>query len=201
MATEVEIVNLALSRLGSSVTVSAISPPDGSKYAAHAASMYPFARNTALEAATWPFSTKRKALAELSGVTPPAPYIYTYLMPSDAVVPIDIRSEGESDNAPPGLLMWELRQDGSRVVYSDKASAIMRYKVAITDTTRFTPMFVDAVAWLLAANMVGVVLGGDIKQFERCYAAYLRTLGMASNSIALGLNAPVEHVPGWVGSR
>ena len=69
MANPVEICNLALSHLGSSATVSAISPPDGSVEAGYCARFYGMARQLSLTAFTWQFALKRVALAEVTNTS------------------------------------------------------------------------------------------------------------------------------------
>ena len=69
MANPVEICNLALSHLGSSATVSAIAPPDGSVEAGYCARFYGMARQLSLTAFTWQFALKRVALAEVTNTS------------------------------------------------------------------------------------------------------------------------------------
>lgn len=63
MASEVEISNLALSRIGDSATVSSINPPEGSAQAEHCQRFYPIARNSLLEMHAWSFCDRRIQLA------------------------------------------------------------------------------------------------------------------------------------------
>lgn len=49
MASEVDICNLALARLGDNATVASIDPPEGSAQAEHCARFYAIARDSLLE--------------------------------------------------------------------------------------------------------------------------------------------------------
>lgn len=81
MPSQVDICNTALSHIGDTANVTDISPPDGSAQAGYCAVFYPIALNALLEMATWGFSTKRIALAEVAN-----PTITTYVDSSGATV-------------------------------------------------------------------------------------------------------------------
>ena len=65
MATEVDICNLALSKLGDEANLHSIDPPDGSTQADHCARWYPIARDKALQCFPWSFATRRVEPAKL----------------------------------------------------------------------------------------------------------------------------------------
>lgn len=201
MASETDIANLAIARLGSAAIVTNISPPDGSGIAAKCAIFYPMMRDALIEMRDWPFAITRAALSELSGATVPPPYTNAYAMPSNCMVPVDIRHTDAADDSKPNRLYWETLSDGSRIVFTDTELAVMRYKIRQTDTTKFTPLFIDALSWLLAAQLAGQVLGNDVKVANRCYQMFQTVLGMASSSTFMSVNAPVEHTPDWIGAR
>lgn len=83
MASVIDIVNLSLSFLGDTATVSSIDPPEGSAQAEHCARFYPLARDSLLEMHTWGFSTKRIQLAMLTSGWPE--WTYCYAQPTDAL--------------------------------------------------------------------------------------------------------------------
>lgn len=201
MASETDIANLAIARLGSAAVVTSISPPDGSAIAAKCALFYPMMRDALLEMRGWPFAVTRAALSELADATIPPPYTNAYAMPSNCMVPIDIRHADANDDSKPNRLYWETQTDGSKIVFTDTELAVMRYKIRQTDTTKFTPLFIDALAWLLAAQLAGQVLGNDVKVANRCYQMFQAVLGAASSSTFMSVNAPVDHTPSWIGAR
>lgn len=201
MASETDICNLAIARLGSASTITAIDPPDGSAIAAKAAIFYPMMRDSLIEMRDWPFAITRAALSELADITIPSPYTNAYAMPSNAMTPVDIRHAEAADDSKPNRLYWETLPDKSRVVFTDTELAVMRYKVQVKDTTKFTPLFIDALAWLLAGQMVGPVLGNDVKVAQRCYQMFAAVMNLATDSTFKSVNAPVDHTPSWIGAR
>jgi hypothetical protein len=59
MASETDIVNLSLARLGDEANVASIDPPEESVQAEHAAMFYPIARDAMLEMGDYKFSRRR----------------------------------------------------------------------------------------------------------------------------------------------
>ena len=43
--------------------------------------------------------------------------------------------------------------NGNEVIYTNQANATLRYTGRVTDTTKFPPLFVDALGWLLAQGL------------------------------------------------
>lgn len=161
MATVVDICNLALSHLGDKATVASIEPPEGSPQASHCSRFYPVARDFMLEAHDWGFNTARAMLADQSVATaPPAPWAYTYALPANclrllAVLPPDADSED--------LQQAYVREtaSGADVIYCNQENAVARYTWRVLDPTRFSAVFADAVARLLASYLAGPVIKGD----------------------------------------
>lgn len=202
MASEVDIVNMAIARLGSAQRVSSIDPPDGSALAASASTFYPMVRDSMLEMKEWPFAVTRAALSQLADITIPPPYTHAYAMPSAAIVPISIRHADAPDNSKPNLLSWEMSNDGStRIVFTDTEEAVMRYKIGATDPSKFTPLFVDALAWGLSIQLAGTVMGGDLKRTDYCTRMFMHTLGLVTDTVFGSLNTPVEHLPSSLAAR
>ncbi len=86
-------------------------------------------------------------------------------------------------------------------MFTDTESAVMRYKFRQTDSTKFTPLFVRTLSWLIAGSLVGTLKGGDVKEMQRCEGMAQATLGAASSSTFKPVNAPVDHTPSWIGAR
>ncbi len=181
MASEVDISNLALAHLGDSATVASITPPDGSAQAEYCQRFYPIARDALLERHDWGFASKRAALALLS-VNAASSWAYCYAQPTDLVNTIAVLAfDAKSDTSvgipsprgwtdPPlttgGLytpqpFVLESAADGTDVLYTDQVDAVLRYVARVTDTTKFSPMFVMCLAASLASMLAGPVLKGD----------------------------------------
>lgn len=181
MSSEVEICNLALAHLGDSATVASINPPEGSAQAEHCQRWYPIARNSLLELQEWNFATTRALLAEL--VNPFPQWQHAYARPSDclkvlAILPADATSDLAQTfptdclyhGATPRACTIYTPQDfateidtgtGNQIILTNQANAMMRYTRAVTDTSKFSPLFTDALGWYLAGYLAGPVLKGD----------------------------------------
>lgn len=160
MASVVDICNLSLSHLGDEATVSSISPPEGSAQADHCAKFYPIARDQVLVSHEWACATKRASLALLS-LTPPDGWLYSYALPSGCLRAMRVVPPGSSlDNEAEDFVV-EAQTDGTLVLYTNVASANLVFIAGITDTTKFTPGMVTAIARLLASYLAGPVIKGE----------------------------------------
>lgn len=197
MASEVDICNLALARLGDSATVASIDPPEGSAQAEHCARFYPIARDSALESHAWGFALRRAVLAALSSDV--WEWTCAYTLPTDvvrvlAVLPLTGASEAKSE--PYSI-------EGDRVIRTNQEGASLRYVARITDTTLFSPLFVDALGWLLASHLAGPIIKGDagVQMSRLCFQNYTVLVGQARASDANQRHVPPTHTPGWIGGR
>lgn len=231
MASEVDICNLALSRLGDDATVSSLDPPEGSAQAEHCATFYPIARDNLLEMHNWNFATRRIVLGETSLPTN-AGWQYAYTVPSEclqliSVLPPDVtdnyssdlgnipgyRTYGPGDLTDPGLgarafympqdFAIETDSSGVPILLTNQPEATARYVVRVTDTTRFSPLFVETLSWYLASMLAGPILKGDVGAAEgkRCLQLAMTMMGKAEVSDARQERTrPQQNVP-WIGSR
>lgn len=55
----------------------------------------------------------------------------------------------------------EANTDGSQVVLTNVCDAVLRYTTVVTDTTKFSPLFVVALSYLLASMLAGPIIKGD----------------------------------------
>ena len=162
MASEVDVCNLALSYLGDEATVASINPPEGSVQAEYCARFYPFARDSLLELHTWGFATKCAQLAAM-GISRPE-WRFAYAQPADAikivaVLPHDAAIiEAGIDNAQP--FSCEIDDTGADIIPTNQVNAVARYISLVRDTTKFSPLFVQALAWHLASMLAGPLLKG-----------------------------------------
>ena len=84
MASDVDICNLALARLGDEANVFSINPPDQSAQANYCSKLYPFSLHQILDDNNWSFSTKTVTLAA-SAVNDSTLWPYAYQAPSDMI--------------------------------------------------------------------------------------------------------------------
>lgn len=185
MASDVDICNLALSHLGDEATVITIDPPENSTQAEYCARFYPIARDSLLEMHPWRFATKRVALAQ--NVTAPSTWQYSYAQPNDLVkhiailapdAPNDLSGEFFLGDPPFNLpnqgtgaytqqtYATESAEDGSLIILTNQENAHLLYIYRCVDTTRYSPLFVDALSRLLASYLAGPVLKGEAGRAE-----------------------------------
>ena len=227
MASEVDICNLALGHIGDSATVSSLSPPEGSAQAEHCARFYPMARDSILEQHPWGFATFRTNLALLSDAWPE--WQYCYAVPTDAlnilaVLPplasndysVSYSTSGSmaygdmsgmptvsGGNYQPQPYSVESLDDGTDVIYTDQESAALRYSARVTDTTKFSPLFTDALSWLLASYLAGPVIKGDAGAAEskRCLQMFTAVMGKATISDANQRRNTISISTPWMSGR
>lgn len=202
MAAVIDICNLALSHLGDEATVASIDPPEGSPQATHCARFYPIARDALLELHNWAFSMTRAELSLLSA-TPLSGWDYAYAMPSDAISILAIFAAGATDDSAPQPFETETLADGTKVIYTDTASAVCRYTRSVTDPSRYSPLFTLALSWLLASHLAGPVLKGEsgTNEAKRCLGIFQATLAQGTTSDASQRNITMTQTVSWMGGR
>jgi hypothetical protein len=201
MASDTDISNLALARLGDEATVASIDPPEGSAQAEHCARFFPIARDSLLEMHAWKFATRRALLVKRAESS--WNWRYAYSAPSDALRILSVLpADGDSDD---DTQAYDVEGDalGGVLILSNLDDASVRYTVGVKDTSRFPPLFVDALAWLLASHLAGPVLKGEAgaAMAKSCYQHFLATYGRAVESDANQRKVQPEHTPAWVAGR
>lgn len=221
MASEVDICNLALGFLGDSATVSNLSPPEGSAQAGHCSRFYPIARNSLLELHPWGFASKRVALSLLS-TAPTNSWEYAYAVPADAInllavldpEALDDYSAGLELNGNPGMVPPAAGSytpqpytietlNGADVLLTNQENAVLRYTALVTDTTKFPPLFTEALAWLLASKLAGPLLKGDggVKMAQSCLKQFQAWYAQATESDANQRRTQVAQRTPWMANR
>ena len=222
MASEVDICNLALGHIGDSATVSSINPPEGSAQAEHCSRFYPIARDSLLEMHNWGFATKRTNIALLTSNF--SEWKYCYAIPTDAVNLLAVLSSAATDDYSvplqysasvmgvpiamggvyePQPYTAEALDDGTEVIYTNQDAAMLRYTSLISDTSKFSPLFVESLSWLLASYLAGPVIKGDAGAAEskRCMQAFLLAYGKATVSDANQRRTQIMQSVGWMAGR
>lgn len=216
MASEVDICNLALSHLGDTATVASLDPPEGSIQAEHCARFYPIARDSLLELHPWGFATRRIQLAQLGTGWPE--WDYSYAQPADALNIIAVLPPDATDDYSQGLsnvplaaggsyvpkaFSCEIDSNGADVIYSDQEDAVLRYTALVSDTTKFSPLFVMALSWHLASMLAGTIIKGDAGAAEakRCASMMQAFLGKATESDAGQRRITPQHSVTWMNGR
>jgi hypothetical protein len=202
MASAVVIANLALSHLGADATVASLDPPDGSVEAEHCAQFFDVARDVLLEMHNWSFATTRVSLAATS--TTYSGWTYAYALPGDCLRVLTVFSNGYTDDED-GSTDFQIEADanGNKVILSNEILASARFTRRVTDTTRFSPLFTDALTWLLAAYVAGPLLKGDTgtAAAKLCYGTFTGQFAHAAASDANQSKKSSEFTPGSIAAR
>ena len=172
MTTKVQICNLALGRIGINQYIEDIDDPNDKARACK--QFYDLCRQQALQDFPWNFARAVVALAELTTDPPPGwPFAYRY--PTDC---LQVRALCDEDGNGvrsamiasvsswdewSGLIAtrypWQVQADpneaGARLIATDLEDAYCWYTVDVTEPNQFSPLFVSALAWRLAAELAG----------------------------------------------
>jgi len=197
MSTAVDICNLALSRVGDAATLSGLNPPEGSAEADHCRRLYPLARNNLFEAHNWTFLTRRKALAELKADS--FAWKHVYSLPADMIHAIGVFSS--DDKFCEHSWNYEIEYtDTGRVLYTDCEDATLRYTQHTEEAERFSPLFVDALGWLLATYLAGAIIRGKggAEVARALTQGYQLALTQAINRDVAQRQKPSAHYPAWM---
>lgn len=200
MASKIDICNLALARLGEDATLASIDPPEGSAHADHCAQFYPIARNSLLELFDWSFATTRARLAALE--IDSWEWAYAYARPSNCLRAISVLPETASMTSPSQPFVQGVADD-TQVIFTNLEDATLRYTIRVTDTTRFSPLFVEALSILLASHLAGPILKGSAGQAESKaqQQAFFVFMGRAAVSDANQQSIQAVHSPDWIAGR
>lgn len=140
---EVTICNLALSWLGADQIISL---NDESTSAILCNANYHDARKSVLEATAWTFATKRTTLAQIAGAPVWPLYGVQYAIPADSLRILEMSENGFNST----FEHWVI-ESGRLLCNTQKVW--VRYIWDVLDTSKFSPMFVQALAARLAADM------------------------------------------------
>lgn len=195
MASVVQICNMALSHIGSEARVSSIDPPDGSVEAGHCATFYDVARTEMLEPGAWRFSLARATLAQIANAS--TTWAYAYALPSTCLRPVRVLRAGAGLTVFNQDRVFNPNDEDSadftvegQVLFTNEPEAVLVYVRDITDTAKFTPSFVSALSYLLAAYLAGPIVKGS-EGMRMGDAMRDRARGMAGVAAASSANASV----------
>jgi hypothetical protein len=167
MASKVGIINLALTQIGSARIASVT---EDSEQARKANAVYDLIRDEVMVAHPWNFAIDRTSLAVLDS-TPEFDYDYQFLLPADCLRVLSTDTV-EDD--------WEVA--GDKILYNDDSINI-KYIKKITDTTKYSPGFIQALAARLAAELAYPIADSRTLS-EEMFKVYLDKLKIAKSQDA-----------------
>lgn len=179
MASKVELWNMALSHIGHKARIT--DPDEATAEANYCRIFYPAALGVTLERFAWSFATRRKILAEVDN--PVDHWMFAYALPNLCVAPRAVLPPECTDDSFEQPFALESTEAGDLILYTNQEDAVLRYTALAEDTTKFTPMFVMALSYDLAALLVGPIpKDAKLKQVMTQSAAYYTGLAEASDA-------------------
>ncbi|NDB93718.1 MAG: hypothetical protein EB165_03610 [Euryarchaeota archaeon] len=158
MTSEVDICNLALTRIGH-LQISSLD--EGTKASDLCKLHYLITRDAVLRAHTWNFSVRRKTLA-LSGTSPNHEFTYQHALPEDCLKVIRTNWETDYFTGPayygyPGVMGYAgagvpYRIEG-RFLLCNETVAKIEYIAKVEDPNQYDSLFTDLLASRLAAEL------------------------------------------------
>lgn len=174
MATsEADVCNRALGRIGQTQFITSLD--DASTIAKVASTYYADARDEVLETLPWTFAMRRASLAPLANVTRDG-WQFCYAIPADCIatrfiynptITGGISGDGSLVGEPatwfgafPLVVPFDVESDAvaGTIIVTDQADAEIVYTAQITQVPRFSPLFIDALAWNLAADFALAIM-------------------------------------------
>jgi hypothetical protein len=210
----VQICNLALDAIATRSSIADIN--EGSTEANACLRHYEPALEAVLQAAHWNFARRQIAMTVLAdasaGGTVPAPWVYSYAIPSDMVqgryvLPTTAASvgtpyTGARSPAVRFLLTSDLDANNQprTVVLTNQPQATLVYTARITNVSLFDGQFVDAFALYLGARLAMPLTGDRAKGKDAFEMARALTLAAQVSNGNEGLTI-LDSVPDWVAAR
>lgn len=172
---ETAIVNRALIRVGGSRITSLESDPG---QGVTARIIYDQARDSLLVEEDWHFASARFGPLTATGNTPAYGYTYQYNLPSKF---LHLRWVGTD---PGGKLQLDKYELEGGFLLADSQNVYMRYTKRIEDTTKFYPLFVDALVAKLAMEFaISIAESGTL--YDRMENSYRRVIDDATSADAI----------------
>lgn len=189
MTSEIDICNMALSHIGAQSSISDFL--EASVEAQQCSLLYAPARDAVLREHAWNFASRRAALADLGA--PPPGWRYRYSLPADCLVARKILSENRSTQK----IEFEV---SNFTVLTDQAQAVLAYTARVTDASKFDPMFVVALSWRLAVDLVPPITGSKTIQ-QTALSIYKNEIAAARAADAAEGTADSIHKVDWIQAR
>lgn len=177
---QTEICNLALNKLGSPTIVSI---DDETKNARACKNYWEQTRDEVLESHPWRCAIKRDRLA-LEDAEPEYEYSYAFTLPNDCLRVLEMYPDEE------------YRIEGESLL-SDSDECYIKYISRVTNTTKFNPLLVKAIATLLALN-ISYHISHNVALVNSLRQEYEWILQRAKNVDALGSQEQEDKNTDWV---
>lgn len=148
MVSEVGICNAALIKIGNENRISALTEKGREGETCNL--LYSQTRDYLLASHPWNFAIGRSTLS-LNATSPAFEYTNSFYLPGDYLRAIKLYNTDES---------WKIEGDQ---LLTDEGTAQLIYIKKVKDTAKFSPLFTEALATRLAAEMAEVISGSTSK--------------------------------------
>lgn len=186
-SSKTDICNIALGFIGISERVTDIATDDTAESRA-CLTHYDNVLDSILGRFDWTFARRLITLTEDAG-DPPQPWAYHYQWPADIIRPIRIDDErsrrGGNENIP---FRTYTNSSGERVILTNANDAKLWYTHRETNVAIYPQWFIVALAWSLAAEIAGPLIGEE-KAMDR---AEQRAMQKMSEAVALDAESEQE---------
>ena len=182
MPTKVDICNIALSRLNTN-PIQALGESTQAGYECNL--HYDRALKATLRAYPWNFCTFTQSLGLLPDTYTGWTYAYQY--PSDCLKALNIEPESVALTKDSEKIEFEVRLNKDktgRVILTDEEDAVLRYIAFIDDPNRYDDIFIDAMSWKLASELVPALRGDlnlQVQYINRFQAIVLQAQSVDSS--------------------
>jgi hypothetical protein len=159
MASVVSICNLALSNVGKT-NIQDLTDKNAEARACN--QFYAHTRDVLLQSYPWKAAAKTLSLGEVDNDKPGA-WRFAYTRPSDCLQVRWIRPRYANDGVNLDACSPDLDELGRELsnpyeiegetLYCNLSPALLRYTFRLTDPTKFSPLFIDALSWHLAVRL------------------------------------------------
>lgn len=213
----VDICNLALTHIGEKGNVSSVNPTDGSTMGDACSTFYPISLATILDRHPWNFASKRATLAELPDEDA-SPYLHAFALPNDCrrvlklePLPADwdcLSLPFAWDNTVRFMEAYESLYEvvvgtSGQVLLSNAENVRIKYIVNDPKPSTFSAPFIDALAWHLAAQLVGQTVREDtsFNMVGYCLRMYETAFAQAAQADSRQKRYGIFGMPLWISGR
>ncbi len=190
MQSYVSVCNTALARLGGDQLGRFNSPDEDGAIPTLCRTLFPQTVDFCLAWFPWSFARKRVFLA-LKGDGSEA-YALRYALPADCLRPVEIVGEIK-DHAPVPYVI-----EGADLLTA-QADAQLVYVARLHDPACWTPIFADAVAWGLAAELSTPLINDPRRQ--QVYAEHFQRALADASGADMAMQRPDRHICPWLEER
>lgn len=181
------LVNLAFGNIGHNTRIVSVQS-DQSTEAAIARAYFDGVSEFVQGDFDWDFNRSMFTLTLIPNVTYEG-WSYTYAVPAQAVIPRRLLRDNKDDSHIPYKLMRDGDNDGRRLLFTDRADAVLVASVVERDLSKWPPKYNEAFTWLLG-HYFGPAIGASP---ERMSYAYKRYQGMVEKAEIVSANSEMEE--------